>query len=509
MAPKAKAKSPAPKPKAKGAAAPKAAAGSAPKAVAVLRAGAASPDKAPGLEQAEKAEALLRECLAEQDISKVDGRVLDIAIGQAKFNEAVDAALLASAEQRLAEFRDFEVELKKKADEFREQKAQALERDEEENSLFGDACAARRGRRKMIDLLFEAVGDGDVDNVRKFLSECTGSEEDSLLPPPLPVDVEDHEANTALSEAACYGELEIVQLLLERGAHPDVRNKQGRTPLWRATYNGHEEVVKFLIDQGADASIANNNEEPPGVYGTAATKELIKSWSPEKMEGSREKFTDLQRLKEPWPRLLQKACKDGDCEAASSVVAAVAADGGARALLRTVIDFENMADGFWIACTLGHVELVQALIAKEADVNSFSETGLTCLMIACRKGHAKIVAELLAQKSRTHVRSEQGRLALDYSREPASNAITDMLLAHCQKHKDWTTLDENARQSGGNKACGADAVQDVLDDRKNASASDAATAQLRSMSASELREGGDNYQRILEERALADVLGVG
>mmetsp|Transcript_150156 Transcript_150156/g.287607 ORF Transcript_150156/g.287607 Transcript_150156/m.287607 type:complete len:515 (-) Transcript_150156:169-1713(-) len=455
-----------------------------------------------------RTENLLKECLAEKDITRCDGRVLDIAIGQAKSIKGLDADLLASAMKRMEEFREFEAELKKKAEQMRAEKAEALERHEVENDLFKDACAARQDLKKIIEDLFDAVGDGDSDKVEKFIGLHTQQDADSLVPP-VPIDVEDHDGNTPLSESACYGEIELVQLLLGNGSHPDARNSQGRTPLWRAGYNGHEEVVEFLMEKGADASIENNDGEPPGRYGTPATKELIANWSKADMEEPRESLTELQRLSMPWPRILLTACSEGDSKAAIAVAKAAATGGGTQALLRTVIDFENMVDGFWTACTHGHIDLVRDLIAEQADINSSNETGLTCLMIACRKGYTGIVSELLKAGAKTHLRSENGRLALDYSRESSAGTLPEMILAHCQQRKEWTTLDEAARQAGGNKVMGREAVLDVLEERRNVTASDAATEALKGMSAAELREGGSDYQRLLEERALADVLGYG
>ena len=110
-------------------------------------------------------------------------------------------------------------------------------------------------------------------NVSSMLSMMVNS----LLPKPvwmpmqkprlfvrLPVDVVDEDGNTPLSEAACYGEVELVEFFLSRGAHPDSRNELGRTPIWRACYNGHFEIVKLLLENGADKSIASNTGEEPG-----------------------------------------------------------------------------------------------------------------------------------------------------------------------------------------------------------------------------------------------------
>jgi ankyrin repeat protein len=69
--------------------------------------------------------------------------------------------------------------------------------------------------------------------------------------------------------------IEIVRMLLERGANPnmqlffrpaDVRgstNTRGSTPLIRAATNGDEEVIKLLLEHGADATIYMADRQTP------------------------------------------------------------------------------------------------------------------------------------------------------------------------------------------------------------------------------------------------------
>jgi hypothetical protein len=57
--------------------------------------------------------------------------------------------------------------------------------------------------------------------------------------------------NTALCEAALYGRLETVRLLLEGGADPSRTNGNGITPLILAAVNGHLDVLGLLLARGA------------------------------------------------------------------------------------------------------------------------------------------------------------------------------------------------------------------------------------------------------------------
>ena len=69
--------------------------------------------------------------------------------------------------------------------------------------------------------------------------------------------------------------LAIVKLLLDRGANPNTQlffkpanlsgatNTRGATPLIRAANNGDVEVVKLLLDKGADATIYMADRQTP------------------------------------------------------------------------------------------------------------------------------------------------------------------------------------------------------------------------------------------------------
>ena len=62
---------------------------------------------------------------------------------------------------------------------------------------------------------------------------------------------------TALHIAARKGNLEICQLLLDRGAYINAIDNEGWNPLMRAATSGNDALVKMLIDNGADAKNIN------------------------------------------------------------------------------------------------------------------------------------------------------------------------------------------------------------------------------------------------------------
>lgn len=60
--------------------------------------------------------------------------------------------------------------------------------------------------------------------------------------------------DTAITEAAFRGHVDIVELLYEKGAAFDVSNPN-RNPLFAAIYNGHYDIVKFLVEKGIDITV--------------------------------------------------------------------------------------------------------------------------------------------------------------------------------------------------------------------------------------------------------------
>lgn len=55
-----------------------------------------------------------------------------------------------------------------------------------------------------------------------------------------------------LHEAAAFGHIRIVELLLAKGADVNIRNEGGETPLHYAAGHGHTRVMETLLENGAD-----------------------------------------------------------------------------------------------------------------------------------------------------------------------------------------------------------------------------------------------------------------
>ncbi|KAK5637085.1 hypothetical protein RRF57_012797 [Xylaria bambusicola] len=82
---------------------------------------------------------------------------------------------------------------------------------------------------------------------------------------------------TPLLWAARDGHLDIVQILLDRGANIDMDDNEGYSPLSWAAENGHVEVTKLLLDKGADMeSVAHNGTTALSLAAAYGNAEVVK-----------------------------------------------------------------------------------------------------------------------------------------------------------------------------------------------------------------------------------------
>lgn len=64
--------------------------------------------------------------------------------------------------------------------------------------------------------------------------------------------------NMALYFASSEGHLEIVEMLLDKGANVNYMNYTDKTPLITASINGHLDIVQVLLDYGADVNLTRS-----------------------------------------------------------------------------------------------------------------------------------------------------------------------------------------------------------------------------------------------------------
>src|SRR5205809_196159 len=95
---------------------------------------------------------------------------------------------------------------------------------------------------KTVRPIFGAISAGDVEAVRKYLTDRLELREYSSITTP-----------SWLKPAANSGNLEMVKLILSLGMDINKADKDGWSALCSAIMENHVHVVRYLLSQGADA----------------------------------------------------------------------------------------------------------------------------------------------------------------------------------------------------------------------------------------------------------------
>ena len=128
--------------------------------------------------------------------------------------------------------------------------------------------------------LVNAAIDRDTEKVRTLLN--AGADVNGRL---------SMTGDTALHWAAYYGSIDIIKLLLEKGADVNAVNGARETPLNSAARGNHADIIKFLISKGAnvDSAIAASEalaaQYPNPQHGYAADAKLLAKFAPKQEVG--------------------------------------------------------------------------------------------------------------------------------------------------------------------------------------------------------------------------------
>ncbi|XP_044739630.1 serine/threonine-protein phosphatase 6 regulatory ankyrin repeat subunit C-like [Chrysoperla carnea] len=200
------------------------------------------------------------------------------------------------------------------------------------------------------------------------------------------VDAGERNGLTALHIATLEGSNEIVKLLLERGAEVDSKTKYNITPLYLSAQRGQQEIIETLLKFGADINCRN-------------------------MDGN---------------RALHIASQFGHVKVVTT-------------LLEYGCDINSRdIDGrtaLHIASHLGHNEVVTTLLEYGCDINSRDKVGNIALHIASHQGHNEIVTTLLEYGSDINIMTYNNLTPLDYAKTAEKAKTIEILKRHIVQMK--------------------------------------------------------------------------
>lgn len=221
-----------------------------------------------------------------------------------------------------------------------------------------------------------------------------------------------------LHQACELGNIEIVKLLLNRGA-PIAQLSQNTSPLYSAVEAQHIEIVKLLIDRGADVPLDPSKKKPLWVAA----------------EGENYPMMEL---------LLENGAAKGSATEAYGYVAQLqAAPYKSIEQLRILLKYVPTKEGHspWphhlgkaliSAASCGNKEAVEELLGYGLDINARDIYGLTPLHKASEGGRMVILSLLLTNGADIAIEDNWGRTAAHlaaYASNPQSGAIAALISA--------------------------------------------------------------------------------
>lgn len=187
------------------------------------------------------------------------------------------------------------------------------------------------------------------------------------------------DGRTPLISAAARGDLEVVKLLVERGADVNVKDKKGYTALFHAIEAMYEEVAQLLMDQ------PNLDPNARGLNGVTAL--MSYAW--------RDKTDAVRKLLDHGADV---NAQDNDGDAALHGVA-----------------------------KSGNMEILNLLLDKGANPNLKNKLGGTPLMWAAVFGHEAAAQQLLARGADAALKDVDGMTARDWALKNKREAVVRLL----------------------------------------------------------------------------------
>ena len=263
------------------------------------------------------------------------------------------------------------------------------------------------------------------------------------------IEAEEEGGLTPLMMAATRRHCSVVEVLISSEASPNIKNKKGCTALHNACENGALDIVKMLILKGAIIETEDRNGSTPLMMAArkghhSVVKKLVSSGA----------SLNINKKNEEGHTALDYACENGDLDIVK-VLISYSADietedhDGSTPLRMAAVRRHSSVVGVLIssgaslnkknkqgrtalhyACENGGLGIVNMLIYyNRADIETEDHDGFTPLMVAVMRRHCSVVEVLISSGASLNKKSKEGRTALQYTCENGDLDIVKMLIS--------------------------------------------------------------------------------
>lgn len=193
------------------------------------------------------------------------------------------------------------------------------------------------------------------------------------------IDARDHSNQTALHIAAQHGHTKIVSALLEKGASIDARDHSNQTALHISAQLGYTEIVNVLLGKGASIDATDDDGRtalhPAAEYGHTKVASVLL-----------ERGASIDARMYLNQTALHRAAQYGSTKVVNALL-----EKGASIDART---YSNQTV-LHLAALHGHSEAVNILLEKGASIDATDDKSRTALHLAALRGHTEVAKALL------------------------------------------------------------------------------------------------------------------
>jgi len=259
--------------------------------------------------------------------------------------------------------------------------------------------------------IFAASYNGDFETVKRLIAAD-----------PKLVNAKNSDGRFPLEMAAQTGRVEIVRLLLEKGAEVNMSRGGGSTALHMAAlYGGKTELISLLLEKGANMNARTANGETPLNLAVIGKQKAI-------AELLLDRGAEINLENQNFSSLLH-----------------ISASAGIKRIVDMALKHEiNFAFRTEKGNTLLHsaaegglVELADVLLAKGLSLEATNTYGQTPLHLAARDDQKGIVELFLGKGAKIDQATKEGKAALHYAREKGHQDIVELLRAKGADDSPW------------------------------------------------------------------------
>jgi ankyrin repeat protein len=257
--------------------------------------------------------------------------------------------------------------------------------------------------------LIQSIGNQDIEQVRESINALGGDKHLN--------EIDINYGITPLMYASTIGNIEIIKLLLERGADVNLVNEEQTNALMLA----HDNIVaKLLLDNGADPNVASDG------YTVLMSADL------ELCELLIQYGATVNYQNSTGTTALHAHAFNGSIDCVKLLV-----EHGADVNRRNMVGFTPLM----LAVTNGSIDVIKYLLGK-VDVNSRDLAGSTALIIAAANGRTDSMVCLLENNADVNLVNKQGKSALIQAAELDFEECIELLLKY---NADTTIVDQSGR----------------------------------------------------------------